>query len=40
MPKVGLLAYGDEAQTGSIDVPKKLLAAQGEPRIKPEKMWF
>ncbi|UZJ51249.1 hypothetical protein CBS101457_000569 [Exobasidium rhododendri] len=40
MPKVGLLAYGDEAQTGSIDVPKKLLAAVGEARIKTEKMWI
>lgn len=40
MPNVGLLAYGDEAQTGSIDVPKKLLAAEGSAKIKPEKMWF
>jgi hypothetical protein len=40
MPNVGLLAYGDEAQTGSIEVPKKLVAAVGETRIKTEKMWF
>lgn len=40
MPKVGILAYGDEAQTGSIEVPKKVLPVEGEKRIKPEKMWF
>lgn len=39
MPKVGILAYGDEAQTGSIEVPKKLLTADGQ-KIKPEKMWY
>lgn len=39
MPKVGILAYGDEAQTGSIEVPKKLLAADGQ-KTKPEKMWY
>lgn len=39
MPKVGILAYGDEAHTGSVEVPKKVVGEDGQ-RIKPEKMWY
>lgn len=40
MPKVGILAYGDEVQTGSIEIPKKALLAEGATRTPVEKMWL
>lgn len=42
MPHVGILAYGDEARTGELEVPKKVVPVieEGARRPRPEKMWF
>lgn len=34
MPHVGALAYGDEARTGQLAVPKRIESAE------PERLWF
>lgn len=37
MPHVGLLAYGDEATSGSMAVPKRV---PGDKNSKPETIWY
>lgn len=42
MPHVGILAYGDEARTGELEVPKKVVPVleEGARRPRPEKLYY